>query len=433
MSASLLLVILVAVAYGAAKVAFQWIGRHFLIVSGAEYLLLGILLGPQVSGVLSEDALRAFAPFMTLSLGWMGAMVGMRLYLPALVRLRGVFYRVAFVQSLITLFVVTGSSVLILQWLFSVSTAYALVPSLVLGAVATGSAADAIELVVRRQGRESLVVRQLEVAVWMDSVIAIVTLALVLCLSHVPAPQLVRSPTAVEWAVISVTIGVVGGALFHLFLGEERDQDRLFISLAGAIVLMTGAATYLRLSPLLPGLLLGIILVNTSRNRSEIMAALTSVERPLYFVLLLCGGAVWTPSTNAWVIPVALFIVMRGISKVGGARLAARFNGMLPILGHNWGRALLGQGGLAVAIAFNYLTESNAFFPNIIFTAAIASVLLTDLFSARLMSAAVGASPHTIRTSGAVAQPAAARGSGEASVPTHVEASPAASHFGDPG
>jgi len=125
---------------------------------------------------------------------------------------------------------------------------------------------------------------------------------------------------------------------------------------------------------------------------------------------------------------------MRGISKVGGARLAARFNGMLPILGHNWGRALLGQGGLAVAIAFNYLTESNAFFPNIIFTAAIASVLLTDLFSARLMSAAVGASPHTIRTSGAVAQPVAARASGEASVPTHVEASPAAaSHPGEPG
>ncbi len=434
MSASLLLVILVAVAYGAAKVAFQWIGRHFLIVSGAEYLLLGILLGPQVSGVLSEDALRAFAPFMTLSLGWMGAMVGMRLYLPALVRLRGVFYRVAFVQSLITLFVVTGSSVLILQWLFSVSTAYALVPSLVLGAVATGSAADAIELVVRRQGRESLVVRQLEVAVWMDSVIAIVTLALVLCLSHVPAPQLARSPTAVEWAVISMTIGVVGGALFHLFLGEERDQDRLFISLAGAIVLMTGAATYLRLSPLLPGLLLGIILVNTSRNRSEIMAALTSVERPLYFVLLLCGGAVWTPSTNAWVIPVALFIVMRGVSKVGGARLAARFNGMLPILGHNWGRALLGQGGLAVAIAFNYLTETNAFFPNIIFTAAIASVLLTDLFSARLMSAAVGASPHTMRTSGAVAQPAAARASGEAPMTAPVEASPAAAGpSGDPG
>ncbi|HEU5051052.1 MAG TPA: hypothetical protein VFU00_12045 [Gemmatimonadales bacterium] len=418
MSASLLLVILVAVAYGAAKIAFQWIGRHFLIVSGAEYLLLGILLGPQVSGVLSEEALRAFTPFMTLSLGWMGAMVGMRLYLPALVRLRGVFYRVAFVQSLITLFVVTGTSMLVLQWLFEVTASYALVPSLVLGAVATGSATDAMELIVRRLGRESLVVRQLEVATGMDAVLAIVTLSLVLCLSHVPAPQLARSPTAVEWAVISVAIGVVGGALFHLFLGEERDRDRLFISLAGAIVLMTGAATYLRLSPLLPGLLLGTILVNTSRNRNELMRALSSVERPLYFVLLLCGGALWTPSTNAWVVPVAIFLLLRGIGKVGGARLAARFNGMLPILGPNWGRALLGQGGLAVAIAFNYLTEANAFFPNIIFTAAIASVLLTDLFSARLMSAAVGASPERGRTSGALPAPADRRPSGASTAET---------------
>ena len=48
--------------------------------------------------------------------------------------------------------------------------------------VATGSATDAIDLIVRRQGRTSLVVRQLEVAVRMDSVVAIVTLALVLCL-----------------------------------------------------------------------------------------------------------------------------------------------------------------------------------------------------------------------------------------------------------
>lgn len=409
MSASLLLVILVAVAYGAAKVAFQWLGRHFLIVSGAEYLLLGILLGPQVSGVLSEATLRSFTPFMTLSLGWMGAMAGMRLYLPALVRLRGVFYRVALAQSLITLFVVAGSSTLALQWLFGVTPAYALVPSLVLGAVATGSAADGVALVVRRLGRlgrGSVVVRQLEVAVSMDAVVAITTLGLVLCLNHSPSPDLVRSPTAVEWVVITAAIGVVGGALFHLFLGEERDPDRLFISLGGAIVLMTGAATYLQLSPLLPGMLLGCILVNTSRNRHEIEEVLSNVERPLYFVLLLAGGALWTPSTNAWILPVIIFLVMRTATKVGGARLAARFNDMLPVLGPNWGRALLGQGGLALAIAFNYLTENNAFFPNIIFTAAIASVLLTDLFSARLVRAAVGSSPAEIaRTSGQIVLP----------------------------
>ena len=42
-----------------------------------------------------------------------------------------------------------------------------------------------------------------------------------------------------------------------------------------------------------------------------------------------------------------------------------------------------------------------------------AEQLLTDLFSARLMNAAVGASPHAIRASGAVAAPEAAPAPGE--------------------
>ena len=400
MSSALVLVVLVAVAYVAAKIAIQWIGRHLLIVSGAEYLLLGILLGPQVSGLLTPQALRSFIPFMTLALGWMGAMVGMRWYLPGLVRLRGVFYRVAFVQSAATLVIVTVVSLAVIQRLFGVTTGYALMPALALGAIGTSSASDAVQLIIQHLGRRSLVVRQLEVAVGMDSLIAMTVLAIVFCLNHVATPQLLRTPTAVEWFVISCAVGVAGGALFHLFLGEERDPDRLFISLAGAIIFVTGAATFLQLSPLLPGMLMGAILANTSRNRHEIEAVLHRVERPLYFVLLLCGGALWSPGRGAWIIPVLVFLATRMLSKIYVSRLAARFNDMLPVLGPNWGRALIGQGGLALAVGFNYLIEANAFFPNIVFTAAVASVLLTDLASARLMQAVVTTSPYEVRQSG---------------------------------
>ena len=54
-------------------------------------------------------------------------------------------------------------------------------------------------------------------------------------------------------------IGLVAGWLFHLFLGDERSPDRLFIAMAGAVVLTTGAANYVGMSALFPGVLTRIV------------------------------------------------------------------------------------------------------------------------------------------------------------------------------
>jgi hypothetical protein len=113
--------------------------------------------------------------------------------------------------------------------------------------------------------------------------------------------------------------------------------------------------------------------------------ALVRVQLPLYFVLLLFAGAAWQPSSTGWILPIFAFFFIRLIAKIGSARLAARMSGMLPALGPDWGRALLGQGSLAIALALNYRIYDNSLLPNIVFTAAIVSVLLTDLLSAQFI------------------------------------------------
>ncbi len=47
----------------------------------------------------------------------------------------------------------------------------------------------------------------------------------------------------------------------------------------------------------------------------------------------------------------------------------------------------MGQGGLAVAIALNYRLLEHVPFANLVFTAALLSVLFTDLLSARAAGA----------------------------------------------
>lgn len=385
MSAGLILVLAVIAGYLAAHAASEWLARRYLIVSGAEYLLLGILLGPEVSGLIGASVVESFAPFLTLALGWTGATIGTQLYLPRLIRERGVIYRVAFLEAILTTAVVAA----VMTWLFSLlfdrPIHNTLAPGITLGAIATASSAMGISLVSNRMGKRGSMLRQLEVTSLVDAIVAITVFSILLCLIH-PAPIGVeRTPTPTEWSVISIGIGIVGGVLFHLFLGRQQQIDRLFISMVGAITLASGAAAYLRLSPLLPCLLIGMILVNTSRNRETIVKVMDDVARPFYFVLLIFAGAAWRPSTQAlWLVPVIVFLLLRYITKIGAARLAARATGRLRTLGPNWGRALLGHGAVGVAIATNYLLHDTSLLPNIVFTTAIFSVLLTDFFGGHL-------------------------------------------------
>ncbi|MDX2262442.1 MAG: hypothetical protein SFU84_12190 [Gemmatimonadales bacterium] len=390
------LLLLVALGYLAARYAVDWLARHALVVSGAEYLVLGLLLGPQGTGLLDEGMLDQLTPFFMLAIGWLGAGVGMRFWLPLLARTPGVLFRVGFAQSLVTLALVAGATWGVLHLVVGLGSVEAALPAVVLGAIAAASAHEAVEVASRRLGHRNLVVRQLEVATGTDAIVAMVAFTVVLALFHRPIVGTVRAPTPTEWVAITVGIGLVGGWLFHLFLGEERSPDRLFIAIAGAIILTTGAANYVGMSPLLPGMLLGVILVNTSRQRDAIRETITRVERPLYFIMLVCAGALWAPSAADGFLLVLVFLAVRAVARIGAARLVSRANGLLPSFGPRWGVALLGQGGLAIALGLDYLTTLNAVLPNLVFTTAFISVILTDLFSAKLALDVIGELPHTV-------------------------------------
>jgi hypothetical protein len=384
MSTGLVLVLVVVAAYLAGRVAFDWLARRFLIVSGAEYLLLGILLGPQVSGMVDIRMVQSFAPLILLALGWMGAIIGVQLHLPTLVSTPGPVFRIALRETLITFTLVSAVEAGALAFLLGYSLPDALPPAIAMGAVATATASAGIELSARFLGNRGPIVSLLSTSATVSAFVAVLAMGLLLSVDHGISVGPSRPPTATEWAVITVAIGVIGGVLFHLFLGAERHVDRMFISLAGGVILVSGAAAYLGLSPILSAMFFGAILVNTSRSHEEITAALMRLDRPLYFVLLIFAGVTWTPSTRAWILPVLVFLIGRATFRVGAARLSTRIEGLLPVFGTRWGFALLGQGGLAIALALNYLYHDGSKLPNMVFTAAVASVLLTDLLSARL-------------------------------------------------
>lgn len=388
MSSGLVLLLLVGLAFVATHVVSDWVARRFVVVSGAEYLVIGLLLGPLVLGALSAERLDQFAPVTLLTLGFLGLTLGMRCHLLTLVQVPGSAWRLAFAQSFLTLATVAGAIAGLFVWRDGLPLAEALAPAIALGAIATVSLPAAVEVGAKALGREGPTVQLLRTSALVDGLVGVCAFGMLLALNHSPVHGFDRTPTPTEWAVIATGIGVVSGALFHLFLGGETSADRTVIALAGATLLATGAAAHLDLSPLYSTTVMGVILVNTSsaQQRELLRGVLKRAERPLIYVLLVLAGAAWRPGTDLGVIlPLLAFLLMRAIGKVGGARLATRANGLMAAHGPDWGRALLGQGSLALALAFTWLRRDGAPMPHLIFSAAVAAMLVTDLSAARLV------------------------------------------------
>lgn len=381
----LLLVVIAGAAFFGSRIAFGWLGRRWAVVSGAEYLLLGVVLGPHVSGLVSSETLDSFAPFTSLAIGWIGAQIGARLILPTLIRTPARFYRVAVVEALLTVTAISGLMTVALMWAMSLPWDVALMPALAMGAIAVVASEGSVRVAGESMPDRGPVLRQLEVSTVTSNVVAIAVVSFILAWNHVMPDGARRAPTTTEWIVINTGVGVVGGTLFHLFLGDDISSDRLFISMSGALILVSGAAEFIRVSPLLATLWFGAVLSNTTLRPARIIAALDRVQRPLYFLLLIFGGANWHPGVHGWVLPVALFLVAHIGVRVGAGRLSARLDGALGSLGPQWGWGLVGQGGLTIAIALSYVFQDRLPLPNVVLTAAICSMLLTEAQSARLI------------------------------------------------
>ena len=59
----------------------RWLTRfaeRYVMLSGAEYLLVGMLIGPVMLGFVTRHALDALHPFVSLLIGLLGFLVGLR-------------------------------------------------------------------------------------------------------------------------------------------------------------------------------------------------------------------------------------------------------------------------------------------------------------------------------------------------------------------
>ncbi|HEX9183489.1 MAG TPA: cation:proton antiporter [Burkholderiales bacterium] len=329
------------------------------------YALTGVLLGPQVSGVLGPHALGNARVLIDLSLGLIVFELGHRLDFQWLRRNRWLFAAAV------------AESVFCFWAIHAAMLAFGFAPLLAASAAAIGTATSpAVVLLVAHELRAAgQVTERMLLFTAVNSVFAYVSVTLLLPFLHL------QHAAAWSLAVLhplyllggSALAGVAAShALLWLARWVGKREDRQFILLVAVVVLAVGIARNLNLSVVVTLLTLGLLARNLDR-RHVLLPLRFGYGGQLFFVILfvLTGASLQFAPLGSVGLAVAAFVAARFAGKALALLAFARLSGVSTVNAGLLSLALLPMSGMAVVMVL----DTAALYPE--FGGELAAIVLS--------------------------------------------------------
>jgi hypothetical protein len=360
-------------------------GPRLVFRTGTHFLFLGFILGPQLLGLLSQDAVQQLFPLLGMGLGWIGFLFGLQLDRRNLNQFPLSFHLLALGQAVFVFFFFLG-----VGWLglLTVGQTGRVPQLLVMGAAATacistpaGIALISTNYLVRGKVRDLLFF-----VASLDALVGIAGLQVVYAL-YPPGDLGVGLPLTprLVWVVAALCLGAICGILFIWLTRPRPGGEEMVLFLLGIAAFAGGAALELQLSPLFVSVTMGAVVANFSPDPQRVFRVLQEWEKPIYVVFLLIAGAILSFST-IWI---AFFAVAYAVVR-GGGKVLANF-AMVRLLPLQFtppkrlGLGLIPQGGISLAMAisgvltYGGLAFGEADAADLLFAVVLLGVILSEL------------------------------------------------------
>ncbi len=367
------------------KFGIPLFARTFYL-TGLEFLFLGLLLGPQFLNILDLETCGALAPVSALLLGWIGMLFGFQFEFSILRRFPRVYFLAGLLESLLTLVVVFGGIYFTLPFILKISGHMRIVISMVLACAAACTAQTGLAMFsASKIGKNQSIIKILRYLSSIDGLVAMLAMLPV----FVFFPH--RTDTAVSRFLfgydifIAIIIFAALLILYNLFLIYRREQSELALIIIGMVVFISGFSSVMNFSPLISNFFMGVCLVNLTSEKEKIFTTLVSIEKPVYLLLLVFLGSAWY-IVNFWVIAIAAgYFALRFAGKmIGGfsiSLMSPKMKEYPPVIG----LGLIGQGGLPLAILYDFQQGFASNVSDMVVGIALISIIYSDVMSPMLV------------------------------------------------
>ena len=337
----LLVAVLGVAAFVVGHATRRWVSEVIVFIA------IGIVIGPEVLGLISVDDVAGLDPVISLALGAIVFGIGERLELPALRQIGRTLTPIALLE-IVLVFVLSFVGLLFVG--LDVSAAY------LLAAIAVSTSPTTLIAVIANRAARGRFTDHLLSSTALDNLASALLFGLGL-----PVILAAQTPGATQGAVafaqlmvFSVVIGGVAAWALRRWMGSvHRAGERLLFVLV--VLIATVAVTRWVGAPVvLSTLIAGAMLANDPRDTRPLFASLRTLEAPIFLVFFVVAGAgVHIDELAAVGLPGVVYVVARTAGKVAGGWIGAELT--RPGRRAGWG-PWLGAGlspfaGMAIGLA----------------------------------------------------------------------------------
>lgn len=353
-------------------------GRYTLgLGAGAEFLLIGILLGPAGANLITRGTLDGMAPLTLAAASWLALLAGSHL-----VHLRdgSLRRRIAGLAMSIATFAVGAG----LGWILG-PLALALTPderlplALGLGCASSETARSALAWSASKLGAHGKLQQALMDLAEFDDVVPLLGLAALFAIA--PRSVTVTGLDAPLWLfVATLAVGVVMGALAATLTRLKTRAAAQTIIVLGTALVVTGATARAGLAAPAALMTMGMTVSVLARNGRRLHAVLAATARPVLLPVIALAGASlelhdgWALWLIAAVAPLARVVVKLPMLARFRLRLAPP-NAPTPAVG----LALLACGPVSVCVGLTVAAEFPGPVGRTVLAACLLSIVLGDV------------------------------------------------------
>ena len=257
------------------------LGLTPVVAPAVLFVPIGAVLGPSFTNVLSPAALGYLDAVVAVALAVLGVFAGLALDLRGQQDRR--LFTAASVEAIVTLLFVGGAFLVLLVVVENAAGAVAGLVALTLGLCASVSSAGSADQASPTHAIAAGIAD-------LDDVLPIVVSGVLVVMLGSASPLPIWS--AVAWVFRTIVLGIAVGTAGWLLFERAHSRAERNVFIAGIVALIGGTSSFLGLSPLLAGLMAGLLWVWLPGHADRVVRSdLQRVQHPLIVVLLLVAGA----------------------------------------------------------------------------------------------------------------------------------------------